>query len=543
MKQLILLCLLAFPLVSCVRERALIREMDRVESCVNEKPDSALALIRVLDGLPLPTRGLRARHALLLTMAQDKCYIDVAEDSTILVAYNYYRHHGNKRERLLATYYLGVIKQNAGKPIDAALAFRDAEPLAQELEDYRQLSLIQRHLSHIFESNYDYVRALDYAEKAMDAAEKAGEHLIADYCRYDKAIALISQFRYEEAESCLAQIISSNDENSILYSRASKKMAQVHIFGKNPDYVKAKQCFTEVANRKGTSFNCSDYGLLALISEKEKDSDRADSYLQIAEKMIRSSADSAIFYNDCRNVYDMRGDWEKAHWAKTEATNILDRVIIKTLRLSVTHAIENHYESEWEIERERSRSRLYMIILLGTVLLIAFLSLFFFLRKKNQRIMDDMARVQDVSTDLVDTLIADKIKSLQRLSESYFSWDEHAIVKREHKVGKQSKEDIITSFRTQLGELRNDHSFISALEQTLNLTDDGIMEKARQLLSNEKELDFSVLTLLFSGFSIKSISYLLRMSEASLRMRKTRFKQQFESMPEPERSLFLAKLG
>ena len=157
--------------------------------------------------------------------------------------------------------------------------------------------------------------------------------------------------------------------------------------------------------------------------------------------------------------------------------------------------------------------------------------------------MDDMVRTQDVSSDLVDTLIADKIKSLQQLSESYFSWDENAIVKREHKEGKQSKDEIISSFRTQLGDLRNDHSFITALEQSLDLANNGIMEKARRHLKNEKEIDFSVLTLLFSGFSIKSISYLLRMSEASLRMRKTRFKQQFEIMPEPLRSLFLDKIG
>ena len=93
MKRLILLCLLAFPLVSCVRERALTREMDRVEACIHEKPDSALALIRKLDGRSFPTKGLRARHALLLTMAQDKCYIDVADDTTIRVAYDYYLHH------------------------------------------------------------------------------------------------------------------------------------------------------------------------------------------------------------------------------------------------------------------------------------------------------------------------------------------------------------------------------------------------------------------------------------------------------------------
>lgn len=93
-----------------------------------------------------------------------------------------------------------------------------------------------------------------------------------------------------------------------------------------------------------------------------------------------------------------------------------------------------------------------------------------------------------------------------------------------------------------MSELRNDHSVIETLEQSLNLTDNGIMEKARHYLKKEKELDFSILTLLFSGFSIKSISFLLRMSESSLRMRKTRFKQQFETMSEPLRSLFLDKM-
>ena len=105
------------------------------------------------------------------------------------------------------------------------------------------------------------------------------------------------------------------------------------------------------------------------------------------------------------------------------------------------------------------------------------------------------------------------------------------------------KDEIIDSFRRQLGELRADKSFIYTLEQSLNITEDGVMTKLRQILKNEKELDYSILTLLFSGFSIKSISYLFRMSEASLRMRKTRYRQQFLSLQEPERSVFLGKIG
>ena len=529
-------------LFSCTENRNVRTIFDQAESIMSTVPDSALAMIRSIDGQSLSTKGLRARHALLLTIAQDKCYLDVREDSTIMVAYDYYKRHGEMKDRLLATYYLGVVRQNSEDNINAALAFREAEPLAEDLEDYRQLSLIKQHLSHIYALNNDHVRALEYAEKAVRAAELAGESLMADYCRADIAIQLLSSYRYEEAETVLQQILDSNDENSELFSYAAKRMAQCLLYRNNPDIVNAKSLYLDAQQKNKTPFNSHDYGVLALICEKESDTYRADEYLQIAKRMIRSSADSAFFYNDCRNVFDERGDWEKAHKAKTESVKIQDRITIDMLGQSLSHSMEKYFETKWAVEEERSRSRLFMFLYFGSVVFVSFIVLIIVLRKRNQRIMDDMASIQDISSDLVDTLIADKVRSLQHLSESFFSWEDNAIVKREKKQGKQSKDELISSFRTQLNQLRNDHSIISTLEQSLDLTDDGIMKKARQHLKNEKELDYSVLTLLFSGFSIKSISYLLRMSEASLRMRKSRFKQQFEIMSEPLRSLFLDKM-
>ena len=67
------------------------------------EPDRSLVLVQGVDGSSLPTKGLRARHALLLTMAQDKCFIDVSNDSTIRMAYDYFRKHGSLRDRLLST--------------------------------------------------------------------------------------------------------------------------------------------------------------------------------------------------------------------------------------------------------------------------------------------------------------------------------------------------------------------------------------------------------------------------------------------------------
>lgn len=199
-------------------------------------------------------------------MAQDKCYIDVKEDSTIRVAYEYYQRRGSKREQLLSTYYLGVIRQNAENYIDAALAFRDAEPLAIDLGDNRQLSLIYQHLSRI----YDHVRSLDYAEKALDAAEQAGEKEMADYCRYDVAEQLLSEYRYKEAKTYLSQILSSGRASSELHALAEMMWVEAAIFGgvskqSLPEY---RAIYERLISENKTPLYSHDYGMLATICEK-----------------------------------------------------------------------------------------------------------------------------------------------------------------------------------------------------------------------------------------------------------------------------------
>ena len=548
-----LICFLV--LISCTENQRVRTALNQAESCLSTAPDSALALVQGIDEQSLSTKGLRARHALLLTMALDKCYFDVSEDSTIRVAYDYYKYHGSKRNRLLSIYYLGVVQQNGGEYINAALSFREAEPLAEELEDYRQLSLIEQHLSRIFAMNYDHVRALDYAERAEKAAEQAADSLMAGYCQYDMAAQLLSEFRNEEAEAILSHIILHGKKNQVLYSMSARKLAEVCLLKSRPNLERAESLYHNL-DSLGVRYIAHDYGIMALISEMENNSVQADNYLRAAWDRLNTSVDSLVYYNDCRNVYDCRKDWEKAHFAKTKSVRIQDRVIIELLSHSVTHAMESYYSDSLVIERIRSRSRLLSFGFIGVVLLTLIVWMFFLLRKKNQQLLEDMVRIQEVNDEMnhlrlgesaisqiIDQLIADKVKSLQQLSESFFSWEETAIKKREIKKGALLPDEIIGAFRMQLGKLRNDHSFISSLEQSLNLTSDGIMDKARQCLHSEKETDYSVLILLFSGFSIKSISYLLRMSEVSLRMRKTRFKQQFEAMQEPFRSLFLEKLG
>ena len=295
---------------------------------------------------------------------------------------------------------------------------------------------------------------------------------------------------------------------------------------------------------------------LAMVYENEGNQERSDQCVEQAASLLDTPVDSTVFYDSQRYILELRKDWDNAYRSLYQAVIIQDGIISKLLDQSVTHSMEQYFADKWEIERIRSRSRLSLFGLIGTLLLGMIAGLLLLLRKKNKKLLEDMAMIQEVSDnldrlrkehsasyELVGQFITDKVNALQRLSESYFSWEDAAVKKRESQQGILTRDDIIRQFRMQLGELRRDQSFIPALEQSLNYTDDGIMDQARQLFKKEKELDYSVMTLLFSGFSIKSISYLLRMSEPALRMRKSRFKQQATAMQEPYRSLFLNKLS
>lgn len=526
---------------------------------MSTSPDSALALVRGIDGSSLPTGGLRARHALLLTMAQDKCYIDAVEDSTIQVAYDYYHHRPNKRNRLLSTYYLGVIRQNAEDYINAALAFREAEPLAEELEDYRQLSLIEQHLSRIFASNCDYVRALDYSKKALDAAERAGEKLMANYCRLDIAKQYLTEGDYSSAERELAELSELTDRNADLSSRILLDMARVLIYKPDSDFSSAKELLLKLQQiRSPEKLNKDVVYLtkLAIIYEFEGNRIESEKYMKNAFESISSPEDSVVFYDSNRTILQHREDWKEAYSSLSLAYKTEDRIVTRLLRQSITHSLEKSFEEKLKKEKAEYHSRLYLEFLLGICLALVIGVLFSAIRKKDQRLLEDMALIQEVSEDfdalkadhawsynLIGQLISDKVQSLQQLSESYFSWEDAALKKQEEQKGKLMKDEIISAFRKQLGELREEKYLVPALEQSLDLYENGLMKKARLLLKKEKELDYEVLALLFSGFSVKSISYLLRMSEASIRTRKTRYKQQFDKVPEPDRSIFLKKLG
>ena len=542
MKRSVLFLLPLLVIVSCTQYRAQERIMDQALSLMDEAPDSALSLMQGMDPSLLRGRRQHARHALLYTMAQDKDYVVETDDSLAQLSRAYYRGHGSKADRLKSLYYLGVVHHNAGLYSEAAAEFREAESLALRLEDNHHLGLIYWHLEGIYSSNYDHVRALEYAQKALAAYQAAGESLAVEYSWLDLANDYAVNGRWKEAIPILESLMKRNEEHDALYSYAARSLAHIMVLNHVQDYDQIWRYYQESAIRNVIPFEDRDYGNMAILSEREGKSNNADYFLKLEEELLRTAADSSVYYSDKQIVFDNRGIADSAYLALIQATRIQNRVVTSQLEQSISHSMETYFQDSLALERERTRFRRSVYAIIGILLLGLLFVLAETLRHRNRQILQDMATIQEVSEDLqrqrdrnmessriMDRFVGDKIESLQALSRAYFSWDDREMHHWDTKRGMDTREEVIARFRRQLGALRASPDFIVTLEESLNVREDGIMREARNLMGNQKDREYSLLVLLLSGFSVKSVSFLLQMSEPAVRMQKTRFKQFFAS--------------
>lgn len=108
--------MLALPflsvMTSCDHKTSAWGTMDRAESLMNSRPDSAYSILSSIDKNKLGDDEEKARYALLMSMALDKNYIDTTTFDVLQPAIDYYLKKGSADERLRTYYYQGRIFQN-----------------------------------------------------------------------------------------------------------------------------------------------------------------------------------------------------------------------------------------------------------------------------------------------------------------------------------------------------------------------------------------------------------------------------------------------
>ena len=207
--RLVAAVLAAMTIISCydARRSETFRVLEDVDSYIEARPDSALAVLEGIDVEDLGSREEKAKYALLMSMALDKNYIDRTDFEVLQPAIDYYEDHGTATDKLRTFYYQGRIYQNGGDDEMAMECFVRAVEEGDGAEDSLTLARIYFAQGNIYSNLYNWDKYIKCNIYAADNFKKAGLtnsyansllRVINGYTlqkEYDKAFTIVEDFK------------------------------------------------------------------------------------------------------------------------------------------------------------------------------------------------------------------------------------------------------------------------------------------------------------------------------------------------------------
>ena len=174
MKRLLFILAFATTLVACNRHSEHWATITEMETIIEERPDSVLNVLQAIDTDELIGDKERAKHALLLSMAMDKNYIDRTDFEVLQPAIDYYEDNGSATDKLRMYYYQGRIYQNAGNDAAAMEAFVKAISEGNESNDILTKARTYFAQSHIYYSLYEWDNFIETNKSAASLFKESG---------------------------------------------------------------------------------------------------------------------------------------------------------------------------------------------------------------------------------------------------------------------------------------------------------------------------------------------------------------------------------
>ena len=360
--RLLLLIITAITIVSCndARRSETYRLLEDVDSYIEARPDSALAVLEGIDKSELTSKELEAKYALLLSQALDKNYIDLQSDSIIAPAVRYYENHGTPDERLLTHYYRGVIYLNDGDRESAMESYIKAERYVDECRDYGVIARLYTAKMNLYRYVYDFASALEQEEIASSYFLKD-----KDTIRYISTLNTITGLKmqlgqYSEAYQYLDKIKSlwnnlDEYQKSIYYSNMlhlSKSDSVLNTGSILKEYV------SEISNHQYADWLNIANAYIS-VSDYQSASDAIDRYIEYG------GIANAPYYWTLALLYEGLKEYEKSNSAYKEYYKITGEENVVILE-SDTKFIEERHRKEIELlDAEHSKERITLISIIA----------------------------------------------------------------------------------------------------------------------------------------------------------------------------------
>lgn len=556
---------MSFLLVSCDNRQTKSLLQD-VETYIQERPDSALRVLRKVDSLTLNTKSLRARYSLLFAMALDKNYIDTTALSILEPTVAYYERLGSPQDKMLSCYYLGRIYANRKDYPNAVIFYSQALRESGEY-DYYHRGLIYAASADAYNASFNDEEELRNTILAYECFEKIGDKDL-DLSLYKVAQAYHNNERFDVADSLYSLVYSGKDSTSRLALYAMEDLVSNDLYQEKQDVERDLELLEYVAEHRGNLSLESyyEYAYLLLLAGKESEAENILSQLSNREANGKTME---IRYR----IAECKGQNEEALALLKSMLSHRNDVVKKKLAQSVFKAQSDYYRLTAEVSEQKSTiaNQRSVIILIAGLMMAGLLYIVFMKRKTALiREKDRLAQAVEESEKLLETVRnrakqekeerdkdifdlkshnereRDKIKELREmyvaLYQKRFSeigkYYDAASSHRLESIKEKAYHDVISSTQALFEEIASGSEGQKKFEARINADLDDIVSKIRSDFPKLKDDDIRFICYLIVGFDTSTISFLMDISKENVRVKKHRLREKLNGYAGPNETLY-----
>lgn len=543
MKHILIIIVIATCLISCNHHSKHWDTLVNIESIIEERPDSALAILEQIDKTELSTDEEKACYALFLSMALDKNYIDLTNDSIIVIAEDYYRDTDNNHEKMLSYYYHARIFYNAKNYSKSLCLMIKSYDCADDSNDYYWKGRIAEQISNIYDANYHGEEAINYAKIGYENLKKAGRQPYVNYSLLSLARTYNNNRKYTQSHLLAKQLLDSAYfyKDSLLLIQIKDLLTSTYLG--IDDYNNAINTILEIQKMNGLSSNTR--FLLGYSYLKLGD-------LDAAEK-LHKNLEQSYDINDISLSYEIskrKGDNRQALLALSRLYDNLDSIFINSINQNFSQSVNEFRESELRLkEIEISREKYKRNVICASLLLLLTITTYLinYNRKSKYKLEKNILYAQNLQEilQLRESEFADAQHSIRELlSSRYQVIDNLCRTYYENKAIGLVKKKISNEIEKLIEDFSSNKQKISELEKFVNKNYTNIIISFKADFPNLKEADYLLFLYTSLGFSISAIALFLKEDKLdAVYNRKARLKTKIRKLNPEQADNYLKILG
>lgn len=386
--------LILFVLCSCATSETQ-NNLNRIEDYIRQDPKRAYVELSYIKPSELGNARERGLYSLLLSMALDKNYIDIASDSLISPAVTYFSRHGNRQHKYLTWYYQGRVYENAGQYDNALSAFVKAETVINH-------SILPEDIVRLYvakERVYIHQFARDKALEEMLKAREVSAHI--DNPQYyltnstDIALQQIVLGNYDKASGELDSLASWMDKRNIVYPPLYyEAKLRLLLLDNSEQQQRLDSLYNIYSNACSTTNTTTNAFLIAeYFSQKGEWNNAKNAIMSIDSGQDLSGFNRASFLALCSRISQGQGDYQKALDYRLQYENVIGDINLTVFNNDVRF-LEERYKTKIEKQRSFFIGLLAALLLLGAT--IAFLSV---VRRSSKRKANYEAEIKSLKKE------------------------------------------------------------------------------------------------------------------------------------------------